>query len=58
LFTVLEYIKWGKFLNVVDKAKQACQNSGQEPTGHFSQVEKLVVFGSGAKRTPLLHTVY
>ncbi|MDD4385852.1 MAG: DNA damage-inducible protein D [Bacteroidales bacterium] len=50
LFTVLEYIKWDKFLNVVDKARQACQNSGQEPEDHFPRVEKLVEIGSGAKR--------
>jgi len=50
LFTVLEYIKWDKFLNVVDKAKQACKNSGQEPDDHFPRVEKLVEIGSGAKR--------
>lgn len=50
LFTVLEYIKWDKFLNVIDKARQACQNSGQEPENHFPRVEKLVEIGSGAKR--------
>lgn len=50
LFEVLEYIKWDKFLNVIDKAKQSCKNSGQEPNDHFPRVEKLVEIGSGAKR--------
>lgn len=50
LFSVLEYIKWDKFLNVIDKAKQACKNSLQEPENHFPRVEKLVKIGSGAKR--------
>jgi DNA-damage-inducible protein D len=50
LFEVLEYIKWDKFLNVIDKAKQACQNSEQQPDDHFPRVEKLVEIGSGAKR--------
>lgn len=50
LYTALEYIKWDKFLNVIDKAKQACKNSGQEPKDHFPRVEKLVKIGSGAKR--------
>ncbi len=50
LFSVLEYIKWDKFLNVIDKAKQACKNSFQEPEDHFPRVEKLVEIGSGAKR--------
>ena len=50
LFSVLEYIKWDKFLNVIDKAKLACKNSFQEPEDHFPRVEKLVKIGSGAKR--------
>lgn len=50
LFTVLDYAKWDKFLNVINKAKQACKNSGQEPENHFPRVEKLVEIGSGAKR--------
>ncbi|MGF1638449.1 MAG: hypothetical protein ACFCUU_15340, partial [Cyclobacteriaceae bacterium] len=50
LFEVLEYIKWDKFLNVIDKAKQACKNSGQEPNDHFPQVEKLIDLPKGAKR--------
>ena len=49
-YTVLEYLKWDKFLSVIDKAKQACKNSGQEPEDHFPQVEKMVEIGSGAKR--------
>ena len=28
LFTALQYLKWDKFLNVIDKAKEACKNSG------------------------------
>lgn len=50
LYEVLEYLKWDKFLNVIDKAKLACKNSGQEPEDHFPHVEKLVKIGSGAKR--------
>ena len=50
LFTVLDYIKWDKFVNVIDKAKLACENSGQVSENHFPRVEKLVTIGSGAKR--------
>lgn len=50
LYEVLEYIKWDKFLNVIDKAKKACLNSGQDSSDHFPQVEKLVEIGSGARR--------
>ena len=50
LHKVLEYIKWEKFLNVIEKAEQACRNSGQDPLNHFPRVEKMVQIGSGAKR--------
>ncbi len=50
LSEVLEYAKWDKFLNVVEKAKQACKNSGQEPNDHFPLVEKLIDLPKGAKR--------
>ncbi len=50
LYTVLEYIKWDKFLNVIDKAMQACKNSGQKPNDHFPRVEKLIDLPKGAKR--------
>lgn len=50
LFEVLEYAKWDKFLHVIEKAKLACKNSGQEPEDHFPQMEKLVEIGSGALR--------
>ena len=50
LFIALEYKKWDKFLNVIDKAKEACQNSGQEIENHFPRVEKMVKIGSNAVR--------
>ena len=50
LFKVLEYKKWDKFLNVIDKAKEACQNSEQQVENHFPRVEKMVRIGSGAER--------
>jgi DNA-damage-inducible protein D len=50
LFTSLEYLKWDKFLNVIDKAKEACKNSGFDILDHFPQVEKMVEIGSGAMK--------
>jgi DNA-damage-inducible protein D len=50
LFKVLDYIKWDKFLNVIEKAKEACKNAGQEPADHFPRLGKMVEIGSGAKR--------
>ncbi len=50
LYVALEYIKWDKFVNVINKAKKACENSGLEIADHFPQVEKMVELGSGSKR--------
>lgn len=50
LQTVLGYSKWDKFLLVIEKARQACANSGQEITNHFLQTGKMVDIGSGAQR--------
>lgn len=50
LCEVLEYAKWDKFLNVIDKAKQACSNSGHEPNDHFPHVGKLIEMPKGATR--------
>ncbi len=50
LFTSLEYLKWDKFLNVIDKAKEACKNSGFDILDHFPRVEKMVEIGSGAMK--------
>lgn len=49
-YRVLEYVKWEKFLNVIDKAKESCINSGQNPVGHFPHMEKMVQLGSGSER--------
>lgn len=50
---VLQYAKWQKFLNVIDKAKEACKNSGHIIEDHFIQVGKMVQIGSGAQREKL-----
>jgi len=47
---VLDYKEWRKFLGVIDKAKDACNNSNFTLSDHFVQVDKMVEIGSGAKR--------
>ena len=34
-YKVLEYNEYRKFLNVINKVKEACQNSGQVIHNHF-----------------------
>lgn len=47
---VLGYTEWRNFTQVVDKARAACRNSGQDPDDHFVDVGTMVDLGSGAKR--------
>lgn len=48
---LLGYTKWDKFINVINKAEEACLNAGEVVEDHFPHVEKMVVIGSGAERT-------
>lgn len=47
---LLGYSKWDNFLNVVSKAKTACEVSGHEVRDHFADVGKMVDLGSGSQR--------
>ena len=47
---VLQYSTWEKYLNVIEKAKEACKNSGHIPEDHFHHTVKMVSIGSGAQR--------
>lgn len=50
LATVLEYARFDKFKQVIEKARVACESSGYEPSDHFSRVGNMVQIGSGAVR--------
>lgn len=47
---LLEYAAWDKFKRVIEKAMEACRQSGHGVEDHFSQTAKMVDIGSGAKR--------
>ena len=51
LQAALEYKQWRRFENIINKAKDACQNSGNDVSDHFANVGKMVDIGSGATRT-------
>ncbi len=47
---LLGYSKWDNFLNVISKARTACDVSGHNVTDHFADVGKMVELGSGSQR--------
>jgi DNA-damage-inducible protein D len=50
LAEILQYKRWDKFFNAIEKAKEACENSGINAEDHFSHVGKMVELGSNAQR--------
>lgn len=50
LSKALEYYEYRNFLPVVEKAKEACKNSGHAIEDHFVQVNEMVEIGSGGRR--------
>lgn len=50
LWKVLEYTEYRHFLPVIEKAKIACKNSGQNIEDHFEDILEMVGIGSGAER--------
>ena len=50
LAKTLEYKEYRNFLTVIEKAKEACENSGQVIHNHFVEANEMVEIGSGAKR--------
>jgi DNA-damage-inducible protein D len=51
LFSVLGYSLYRHFVPVIERAKEACKNSGQSVSNHFEETIELVDIGSGAKRS-------
>jgi len=47
---LLGYTKWDNFLNVISKAKMACELSEHSIADHFANVRKMVELGSGSQR--------
>ena len=50
LAPLLDYPQWRNFVPVLEKARDACRNSGQPEADHFADVRKMVEIGSGAWR--------
>ncbi len=47
---VLDYAEYRNFLPTINKAKTACEKSGQAIENHFVEVHEMVSIGYGAER--------
>ncbi|NJL76718.1 MAG: DNA damage-inducible protein D [Saprospiraceae bacterium] len=50
LAKALDYSDFRNFLSVIEKAKEACLNSGQQIENHLVEFNEMVPIGSGAER--------
>ncbi len=50
LAKVLDYSEYRHFLPVVERAREACRNSGYPTEDHFEDILEMVDIGSGARR--------
>jgi len=51
LQVLLGYDEWRNFAKVIEKAKEASKNVGQDPADHFVEANKLITHGKGGQRS-------
>jgi DNA-damage-inducible protein D len=50
LYKLLGYSSWQKFRETIERARMACEGSGQATSDHFNLEVKMIPTGKGAKR--------
>ena len=50
LQSILGYLRWENFFNVIVRAKKACENAGSNVDDHFRDVTKMIAIAKGAQR--------
>ncbi len=50
LAAILGYSGWQRFTSVLERAMQACENSGHAASDHFNATVKMIATGKGAQR--------
>jgi DNA-damage-inducible protein D len=49
LMPMLGYTKWQKFIDAIDRAKEACKMSNHIIPDHFTGAGKMILIGSGVR---------
>lgn len=50
LYPLLGYAKWDRFKDVLSRARESCENAGENVTDHFADVGKMINLAKGAER--------
>lgn len=53
LYKLLGYTEYGKFMPAIERAKEACKNSGQPVADHFAGVSEMIKIATGTEKEAL-----